>query len=374
VLEGGATCKGLRATVKGLKLAPLYRLDAALVGERIAIRWAHGKVFHGLVKSFDFATCNHQVVYDDGDSRDYQLMKKKFAFPDLEEKTQALIAFLKIIHVRLPGLTVLDLSAINRVGEDFKLLPFLRWVVDNMRLECLRLPATGQLAQELVTSTRADCPAIMQKPPGATLIAGLAHNLLASLELLAEDQAKPDSQVPLTHLRSIAAQFQASASAAAVFSNQECIYRLRSPKLVLQGESGWFVTAMKYKTLKRDVVTDNCLELIANGHAEETISGAFKIQPFLYNSQPVFAQDDSGSARSKVVSHALYFSQGSWIIGMADTTTYTDEGTPTYIPLFQAIDPQFDLSGRWQHTWAGDFRDYSGRGLWVVLQRSACLA
>lgn len=47
-----------------------------LVGRKLGVRWAKGKFYTGIVASFNKATGKHCVLYDDGDTREYNLRKK----------------------------------------------------------------------------------------------------------------------------------------------------------------------------------------------------------------------------------------------------------------------------------------------------------
>jgi hypothetical protein len=312
----------------------------------------------------------------------------------MEEKTEELTLFLLTLDKRFPRLRSLDLASCHRLDGCFELLPFLRWVVDNLQLVSLRLPATGPLAQQLVAWTRGDFMKL-DKPPVTSLITALTSNLLRSLEFFAHDQT--NLQFPIAHLSSIATQFHQSAATAAVLSNQECIYRLATPRRdspkILQGGSGWFATAVNFTTLKKDVVTENCQELIANGLADEHISGAFKLSTSLFNSQPMFVQD--GGA------HVLYFDEGCWAIGVVDEMIddTADDAEPAaassprstaehmdaaehgktkskarpYKEVYREVTPSFDLAGKWRQVWSGQFVGPGERTFCLVLQRSMCL-
>ena len=47
-----------------------------VVGKRLSVRWAKGKSYPGIVKSFDPSTGKHRVRYDDGEEKEYNLAKK----------------------------------------------------------------------------------------------------------------------------------------------------------------------------------------------------------------------------------------------------------------------------------------------------------
>lgn len=47
-----------------------------LVGRRLRIKWSKGKFYSGIVTKYDTGSRKHQVLYDDGDVREYVLDKK----------------------------------------------------------------------------------------------------------------------------------------------------------------------------------------------------------------------------------------------------------------------------------------------------------
>ncbi len=50
--------------------------ESLLVGRRISVEWTGGKKYFGSVTAFDTTTRMHQVRYDDGDIRSYELVSK----------------------------------------------------------------------------------------------------------------------------------------------------------------------------------------------------------------------------------------------------------------------------------------------------------
>ena len=55
---------------------------ASYVGRRIRVKWARGKYYSGTVTAYDASSGKHQVVYVDGDIREYNLAKKTFEWED----------------------------------------------------------------------------------------------------------------------------------------------------------------------------------------------------------------------------------------------------------------------------------------------------
>jgi len=48
----------------------------SLVGRKLRVAWAKGKLYAGIVDSYDDTTGKHRVLYEDGDIREYNLQKK----------------------------------------------------------------------------------------------------------------------------------------------------------------------------------------------------------------------------------------------------------------------------------------------------------
>jgi hypothetical protein len=61
---------------------PLEDADEHLVGRRLKIKWAKDKFYAGVVIKYDAASGKHQVLYDDGDLREYVLSKKTVEWID----------------------------------------------------------------------------------------------------------------------------------------------------------------------------------------------------------------------------------------------------------------------------------------------------
>jgi hypothetical protein len=54
-----------------------FTLDAwQLVGRRLKVKWAKGKYYPGIITKYDTSSGKHQILYDDGDVREYTLSKK----------------------------------------------------------------------------------------------------------------------------------------------------------------------------------------------------------------------------------------------------------------------------------------------------------
>lgn len=53
-----------------------WSVPQSLVGRRLRVRWSKGKYYAGKVESYNTETGNHIVMYDDGDRREYVLLKK----------------------------------------------------------------------------------------------------------------------------------------------------------------------------------------------------------------------------------------------------------------------------------------------------------
>jgi hypothetical protein len=51
-------------------------LNEQVVGQRLRVKWAKGRLYRGIVVSYDPSTRKHRVQYDDGDIREYNLAKK----------------------------------------------------------------------------------------------------------------------------------------------------------------------------------------------------------------------------------------------------------------------------------------------------------
>lgn len=64
------------------KLAADQQRPEDLVGKRLRVRWAKGKFYPGKVAAYDEATGKHSVKYDDGDVRQYTLLKKTIKWED----------------------------------------------------------------------------------------------------------------------------------------------------------------------------------------------------------------------------------------------------------------------------------------------------
>ncbi len=64
------------------ELAVAVASQEALVGKRIRVRWAGGKFYSGTVTRFFASAGKHQVTYDDGDVKVYNLAKKTIEWMD----------------------------------------------------------------------------------------------------------------------------------------------------------------------------------------------------------------------------------------------------------------------------------------------------
>eukprot|EP00978_Attheya_sp_CCMP212_P049678 scaffold695992_cov118-Attheya_sp.AAC.2 len=63
--------------------------EERLVGRRLGIQWAKGKLYWGSVISHDATTGKHRVQYDDGDIRDYTLSKKTVTWDDDKDSSSS---------------------------------------------------------------------------------------------------------------------------------------------------------------------------------------------------------------------------------------------------------------------------------------------
>ena len=61
-----------------------WTLPMSLVGRRLRVKWAKGKFYSGVVAAYVPETGKHQVLYDDGDLKNYVLRKKTIEW---EEKS-----------------------------------------------------------------------------------------------------------------------------------------------------------------------------------------------------------------------------------------------------------------------------------------------
>jgi hypothetical protein len=57
-------------------------LSDNVVGRRVSVRWTKGKLYAGIVESFEPSTGKHRVRYDDGDVKEYNLAKKTIQWED----------------------------------------------------------------------------------------------------------------------------------------------------------------------------------------------------------------------------------------------------------------------------------------------------
>jgi hypothetical protein len=64
------------------QLAATVTSQEAFVGKRIRVKWAKGKFYPGTVTGYDLSTGKHQVTYEDGDVKDYNLAKKTIEWID----------------------------------------------------------------------------------------------------------------------------------------------------------------------------------------------------------------------------------------------------------------------------------------------------
>lgn len=65
-----------------LQLEANLASQKALVGKRLRVKWAKGKFYAGQITRYDASTGKHQVTYDDGDVKEYNLQKKTVEWID----------------------------------------------------------------------------------------------------------------------------------------------------------------------------------------------------------------------------------------------------------------------------------------------------
>lgn len=64
------------------QLASQLAAQQTLVGKRLKVKWAKGKFYAGNVTRYDASTGKHEVTYDDGDVKEYNLAKKTIEWID----------------------------------------------------------------------------------------------------------------------------------------------------------------------------------------------------------------------------------------------------------------------------------------------------
>ena len=65
-----------------VQLAAIIKTEESIVGKRLRIQWAKGKFYAGTITQYDSSTRKHQVTYDDGDVKYYNLAKKAVEWID----------------------------------------------------------------------------------------------------------------------------------------------------------------------------------------------------------------------------------------------------------------------------------------------------
>jgi hypothetical protein len=85
-LEESQILDDLKRKLSEISIAELSNVGVELsedvVGRRLSVQWTKGKLYTGIVESFDPSTGKHRVRYDDGDVKEYKLAKKTIQWVD----------------------------------------------------------------------------------------------------------------------------------------------------------------------------------------------------------------------------------------------------------------------------------------------------